>query len=166
MQFLMNKATAPMNDKIDKYNLNSAINTKDIAKVNAAIAGKAPISPNSLEYAILTSNIDIVSAVITAGAPITQFAFELSVNALSRDPDTLPTEARAIANIIVDKYKYREEIKKNSQSLSSLQRDTTSFFSRLPPERLIQIASLMGDNSDIIKDDKEAHEIAYQNFKL
>lgn len=162
----MYKATAPMNGKIDECNLNSAINTKDIAKVNTAIASKVPISPNSLVCAILTSNIDIVRAVITAGVPITQCVFELSVNALSRDPDTLPTEARAIANIIVDKYKYREEIKKNSQSLFSLQRDTTSFFSRLPPERLIQIASLMGDNPDIIEDDQEAHEIAYQNFKL
>lgn len=56
------------------------------------------------------------------------------------------------------------EVKKNADVLGNLQNDPNSWFSKLPQEYLVQIASLMGDNPNVIEEDKEAYELAYENF--
>lgn len=56
------------------------------------------------------------------------------------------------------------EVKKNSQILSQANRVGSNFFATLPVEILINIASLIGSNENKIEEDKEAHEIASQNF--
>jgi hypothetical protein len=73
------------------------------------------------------------------------------------------------AKMILSKnLEYREnykEIQKNAQTLASLHNDRNSFFSTLAEETLVQIASLMGNNPNVIEDDKEGYEIAYKNFQ-
>lgn len=71
---------------------------------------------------------------------------------------------RDLNKAAIDYKNMKNEVEKNASCLAYLQHDSTSLFSKLPPETLVKIATLMGDKDDVIVNDREFFDIAYNKF--
>lgn len=138
------------------YILDLAINTCITGFVKAVV-DVAPMLTDSLERACFTNNNEIIMAFLDGGALISPEVIEWS-----KLPDTSPE----IANAITRRLEHLEDVEKNAKVLAQLATDGRSNFSKLSPEMLVMISSLMGMEENKIRHDKVAYDVAYQNFDL
>lgn len=143
------------------------------AEVTKKACENVPIGGGFLAscYSIYALQAQTIQTLIEAGALVTRDVVEKSVSDDKKfGTDTirialLGKDLEASSLTLKNEFNRLSEIKNTSSVLAQASRSEikTSFFSTLPPELLIGIASLTGRNDTAIAENKLV-EIAYQSF--
>lgn len=148
--------------------LDLAINTGNISIILCVIKAGGKPTAQSLDLAIKTENPEIVKKVIEVGAKPTQQSLDLAIQ--TGEPETVNLVvgagaqctpealdksiavglAKNGANLFASPFIRTEIVKQNARSLQHHNQDTDSLFSRIPPEKLITIASMLFFKSEYI----------------
>lgn len=126
------------------------------AYYEASMRGQA-VDPT---YDIYALQAKTVKKLIEAGALVTPEVVKKSVNddqSFGKNKITIAlsqTQLEPTSTMLQNEFNRISEIRKNSQVLAQAIRTGTSFFNTLPKELLVRIASLMGNNENVIEENE------------
>lgn len=165
--------------KVSERSLELAIKSGCVVIVNTVIAAGAKVSSDFLNLIAKYGDRHILEAVINGREQILEKQLDLNINfkwadLLSTYITTIDKPSATSMRLSFD-FQYKiiakaaqqtrvDEIKKNARTIASLQTNTNSFFSKLPPEICIQITSGMGKNPNKIEHNQNDYDIAFNSF--
>ncbi len=111
-------------------------------------------------YNIYALQAKTVKKLIESGALVTPEVVKKSVNddqSFGKNKITIAlseTKLEPTSTMLQNEFNRISEIRKNSQVLAQATRTGTSFFNTLPKELLVRMASLMGNNENVIEENE------------